>query len=249
MNDLPTPRVTTAPLEARASLADRREQMLFVILRNAIPIIGVFLLGWSAQNLIVLYFVDTLGAMWALIVALALNFPEARTATTLPARFGQFVSMIFVGCFLVAFLAIPLGMPLFIFLLETQWDIWTAFADQGFLLGVVSIGALALVGMLRHYQHIQKVTPEDASVKRDFGILMTRWVIVLIVIYLIGFLLGPWGAYVMVLAYAAGTVALELYPQWFSELLGKTSRTPKTYPAPEPSDAKPRRQLRRKRKN
>lgn len=249
MNDLPTPRMTTAPLEARAALADRREQMLFVVLRNAIPIIGVFFLGWSAQNLIVLYFVDTLGAMWALIVALALNFPEARTATTPSARFGQFITMIFVGCFLVAFLAIPLGMPLFIFLMATEWDIWAAFADQGFILGVVSIGALSLVGMLRHYQHIQKVTPEDASVKRDFGVLMTRWVIVLIVIYLIGFLLGPWGAYVMVIAYAAGTVAMELYPQWFSELFGKSGRTATAHSTPESTDAKPRRKLRRKSKS
>lgn len=248
MNDLPTPRVTTMPIEARAALADRREQLVFVILRNAIPIIGVLFLGWSAQNLIVLYFVDTLGAMWALIVALALNFPEARTATTLPARFGQFITMIFVGCFLVAFLAIPLGMPLFIFLMTTKWDIWAALADQAFILGVVSIGALSLVGMLRHYQHIQKVTPEDASVKRDFGILMTRWVIVLIVIYLFGFLLGPWGAYLMVFAYAAGTVAMELYPQWFSELFGKDKRRPQAYTAPESIDAKPRRKFRRKRK-
>lgn len=248
MNEVPTPRVTTAPIEARASLADRREQMVFVILRNAIPIIGVFFLGWSADNLIVLYFVDTLGAMWALIMGLALNFPEVQAATNWSTRLGQYAMMFFVASFLVAFLAIPLGMPLFIFLMATQWNIGSAFGDQGFIFGVVSIGALSLVGMLRHYQNIRRVSPEDPSVKRDFGILMTRWVIVLIVIYMIGFLLGPWGAYVMVIAYAAGTVAMELYPQWFSRLIGKDKSEPKTYTAPETTGAKPRRKFRRKRK-
>lgn len=249
MNDVPTPPVTSAPIEARAYLADRREQMVFVILRNAIPIIGVLFLGWSAQNLIVIYFADTLGAMWALIMGLALNFPEVQAAKGWSVRLGQYAMMLFVSCFLVAFLAIPLGMPLFIYLMMTQWDIRAALQEQAFILGIVSIAALSLVGMLRHYQNIQRVSPEDASVKRDFGILMTRWFIVLIVIYFIGFLLGPWGAYVMVIAYAAGTVAMELYPQWFSQLIGKETREPKPYSAPETTGQKLRRKVRRKRKS
>lgn len=249
MKNMPTPGGPASPLETRAAaVSDRREQIIFVILRNAIPIIGVFFLGWSAVNLIVLYFVDTLGAMWALIMGLGLNFPEVRAASNWSTRIGQYVMMLFVASFLVAFLAIPLGMPLFIYLMASDWDIQAAFAEQGFIFGVISIGALSLVGMLRHYQHIRQVTPDDASVKRDFGILMTRWIIVLIVIYMLGFFLGPWGAYVMVLAYAGATVAMELYPKWFSELIGKAPTTPKIYSAPESGTQTTHRKKRRKRK-
>lgn len=236
------PRVGGAPLDTRAALEDRRERLLFVVLRNLIPIIGILFLGWSAQNLIVLYFVDTLGAMWALITGLALNLPELQAATTLPARAQNLATMLFVGAFLVAFLAIPLGMPLFIYLMIVDWNWRVAFEDQEFIYGLVMIGTLSLIGMLRHYQLIHRVTPDAPVVKRDFGILMTRWVLVLVAIYMLGFLLGPYGAYVMVIVYAAATVASEVYPERFANLLGPPKNTaPGQMPIPEPRKRKKRR--------
>jgi hypothetical protein len=222
-NFLRTPRAANSSIDVRASLEDRRERIVFVILRNLIPIIGILFLGWSAQNLIVLYFVDTLGAMWALITGLALNFPELKAATTFFARAQNLLTVLFAASFLVAFMAIPLGMPLFIFLMMVDWDWRAVLDDQEFIYGLVSIGALSLIGALRHYQVIDRLTPEHPNVKRDFGILMTRWVIVLMVIYWIGFFLGPLGAYVMVLGYAAATVASEVYPERFANLLGRPS--------------------------
>lgn len=207
--------------ELRASLSTRRERLVFVCLRNLIPIIGILFLGWSAQNLIVLYFADTLGAMWALFTGLALNFPEAKAAASLGQRAQNYATMLFVGAFLIAFMAIPLGMPLFIYLMIVDWDWRAAWNDQEFVYGIITIAALALVGMLRHYQNIARLTPEKSNARSDFGILMTRWVIVLLLIYGIGFLLGPWGAYVMVLGYLAATVASEVFPERFANLFGR----------------------------
>lgn len=215
-------------LELRAALTDRREQVVFVILRNAIPIFGILFLGWSAQNLIVLYFVDTLGAMWALFTALALNFPEAKLATTLLARVPTFATMLFVGAFLVAFMAVPLGMPLLIYSMMTEWDWQAALAEREFIYGIIGIAALSFVGMIRQYQMIAEVTLDKSNVKRDFGILMTRWVIILLVIYTLGFLLGPLGAYFMVIAYVAASAYSEIFPEKFSNLLGK-ARTSKAH--------------------
>lgn len=208
-------------LETRATLQDRRERFVFVILRNAIPLVGIFFLGWSAQNLIVLYFADTLGAMWALVTGLALNFPEAKAQTGFFERLNAWGTMLFVGAFLIAFMAIPLGMPLFIYLMLVQWDWRAALSDTEFVFGIVLIVVLSLVGMLRHYQIIERLTPDGSNVKHDFGILMTRWVIVLILIYLMGFVLGEWGAYVMVLGYLAATVASEIMPERFVNLFGR----------------------------
>lgn len=212
---------TFSNLDLRATLESRREQVVFVVLRNLIPVLGILFLGWSAQNLIVLYFVDTLGAMWALITALALNFPEAKLATALAARVQMFLTLMFVGAFLVAFMAIPLGMPLLIYTMATDWDWQAALQDQEFVYGVLLIAALSFVGMIRQYQLIAAVTVDNYDAKRDFGILMTRWVIILLVIYTLGFLLGPIGAYLMVIAYAAATIASEIFPKEFANLFGK----------------------------
>ncbi len=209
-------------LETRATLGDRRERIAFVILRNAIPLIGILFLGWSAQNLIVLYFADTLGAMWALVTGLALNFPEAKMQTGFFGRLNAWGTMLFVGAFLIAFMAIPLGMPLFIYLMMVEWDWRAALSDTEFVFGIVLIAALSLVGMLRHYQTIEQLTPDKSNVKNDFGILMTRWVIVLILIYMVGFLLGEWGAYVMVFGYLGATVASEIVPERFLNLFGRS---------------------------
>jgi hypothetical protein len=172
--------------------------------------------------------------MWALITALALHFQAVSSAPSLWSRVQNYAMMLFVGAFTVAFLAIPLGMPLFIYTMMTDWDWRAALADQGFLIGIISITALSLIGMLRHYKLIEELSPDNAPVKRDFAILMTRWFIVLIVIYAIGYFLGPWGAYVMVLAYAGATVASEIYPERFSNLFGP--QTIKRYEPPPQSE-------------
>lgn len=217
-------------LELRATLTDRREQIAFVVLRNAIPIIGILFLGWSAQNLIVLYFVDTLGAMWALVTGLALNFPEAKLATTWLARIQVFTTMLFVGAFLVAFMAIPLGMPLLIYSMATDWNWQAALQDQEFVYGIIGIAGLSFVGMIRQYQAIATLTPDESNAKRDFGILMTRWVIILVVIYSLGFLLGTYGAYLMVIAYVVASGYSEIFPEKFSNLLGKVGRSKERIP-------------------
>lgn len=220
-----TPTPGSIEIEQRASLEHRRERMAFVALRNMIPIVGILFLGWSAQDLIILYFVDTLGAMWALITAMAIYFTASEAAPTFFGRLYGFGVALFAGGFLVVFMAIPLGMPLFILLQISDWSWQDSLASTDFTYGLLLIGALSLVGMLRHYQHIRQVSIEKSNVRREFGILMTRWVIVIILIYFIGFLLGPYGAYVLVIAYAAATVASELYPERFVNLFGRDRET------------------------
>jgi hypothetical protein len=223
-NPMEAPGTTNSQVQARVFLETRRERIVFAVLRNLIALVGILFLSWSAQNLIVLYFVDTLAAMWALITALALNFPEAKAAPTFLTRVGNYASVLFASAFLVAFMAIPLGMPLFIFLMMVQWDWSAALAENDFVYGLVLIGALSLIGMFRYYQIIARVTPDKSNVKNDFGILITRWVIVLLLIYGLGFLLGGLGAYVLVIGYAIATVASEIYPERFVNLFGRGSK-------------------------
>jgi hypothetical protein len=84
--------------------------------------------------------------------------------------------------------------------------------------------------MMRHYQHIQAVTIDKSTARDDFGILMARWVVVLILTYMVGFLLGPYGAYVMVLGYIAATVYSEVYPERFLQMFDRDRRRSKSQP-------------------
>lgn len=232
------------PIEQRATLENQRERLVFVILRNAIPIVGILFLGWSAQDIIILYFADTLGAMWALITALAFYFTLTTSAPTIWARAYAFAVALFSGAFLTLFLSIPLGIPLWILLQIGDWSLQDSLASTDFVYGLVLIIALSLVGMLRHYQHIQDVTIEKSDDRREFGILMTRWIIILILIYLVGFLLGPYGVYVLVIAYAIATIYSELYPDRFERLLGPATYTTQRPASENPKPAKPRRKKR-----
>lgn len=202
-------------IQIRATLEQRRGQLVLTVLRNLIPIFGILFLGWSAQNLIVLYFVDTLGSIWALITGLAFNLPDFKNATTWGMRLKTLATVIFVSFFLTGFMAIPMGVPLFIYTQVSDWDWHAALASQDFIYGLISIVALSVINMIRLYQDIARVTPDKYDGKSAFGLVFLRWIVVLVTLYMVGFILGPYGAYLLVIGYAAATVASEVYPDWF----------------------------------
>ena len=81
------------------------------------------------------------------------------------------------------------------------------------------VALTGLVGAVRHVFALAEGRAGDASVKQVFAILVTRWVLVLIAIYNLGFILGRFGLYAIVLAYAAASVWSELEPERFARLI------------------------------
>ena len=92
-------------------------------------------------------------------------------------------------------------------------------ADPTLATGVGVVALTGLVGAVRHVFALAEGRAGDASVKQVFAILMTRWVLVLIAIYTLGFILGRFGLYAIVLAYAAASVWSELEPERFARLI------------------------------
>jgi hypothetical protein len=76
-----------------------------------------------------------------------------------------------------------------------------------------------LIGAVRPVFALAAGRAGDAAVKQVFAILMTRWVLALLAIYNLGFMLGRFGLYVIVLAYAAASVWSELAPERFARLI------------------------------
>ena len=80
------------------------------------------------------------------------------------------------------------------------------------------VALTGLVGAVRHVFTLAEGRVGDATVKRAFAILMTRWVLVLMAIYMRSGLLGRLGLYVVVVVYAAASVWSELAPERFARL-------------------------------
>lgn len=129
---------------------DLRERIILVVARNFIPIIGVMFLGWSAPNLIVTYFVDTLAGMWAIITALMIQFYPGVLSLPLLQRIYNLMGLLALSVFLVGFMSIPLGIPLLIGIQVSNWSLEDALADQWFIYGLITVAVLALIGVLRH---------------------------------------------------------------------------------------------------
>jgi len=138
------------------------------------------------------------------------------------------LTAIVVGLFLVAVVAVPLSIPV-VMLLGAASATWRELiADPALAAGIGVIALTGLVGAVRHVFALAEGRAGDAAVKQAFAILMTRWVLVLIAIYTLGFALGRFGLYVIVLAYAAASVWSELEPERFAQI----------FPDRRPADAR-----------
>jgi len=238
MQNIPPPESRPAELytlEQRALPQDTRERALFVIARNIIPVIGVLFLGWSAVNLVLLYFVDTLGGMWALIAALLTQYYGGWTTLPWKTRFGNLLWVLGLSFFLIAFFAIPLGVPVLILTQIQAYDVRAAFDDTGFVFGLVSIAMLALVSMFRHVIHLQQTSAEDKWVRNEFGLLFVRWTVMIFLIFTLGAFAFQFASVLLILGYAIVLVISELYPQRFLAAFDKKSALPPAPPQQPPT--------------
>jgi hypothetical protein len=205
--------------DAPASPVERLWRVLLAVARNAVGVVGVLFLGWAAPTLVVLYFADTLAGMWAVFAAVGFKLSNADPRQGVGAVLEGALTATAVGLFLVAVVAVPLGIPV-VMLLGASSVTWRQLsADPTLATGVGVVALTGLVGAVRHVFALAEGRAGDASVKQVFAILMTRWVLVLIAIYNLGFILGRFGLYAIVLAYAAASVWSELEPERFARLI------------------------------
>ena len=212
---LPRPPGSDAPV----SPAERLWRALLAVTRNAVGVVGVLFLGWAAPTLVVLYFADTLAGMWAVFAAVGFKLSNADPRRGGGAVLEGALTATAVGLFLVAVVAVPLGIPV-VMLLGASSVTWRQLsADPTLATGVGVVALTGLVGAVSHVFALAEGRAGDASVKQVFAILVTRWVLVLIAIYNLGFILGRFGLYAIVLAYAAASVWSELEPERFAQLI------------------------------
>ena len=70
------------------------------------------------------------------------------------------------------------------------------------------------------YRALRTHTPDELRLKRQFSLVLLRWVVVLAVTYTgIAFLFGRWAPFVFVAVYAGASIVIDLAPDKFLRLM------------------------------
>jgi hypothetical protein len=188
-----------------------------LIARNLVPAVGVLFLGWSAGNLLVLYYLDTVLSAAVVILLIArhvtgLGKPGER-GRPLAGPLDWFKASL--GSLLGAVLmCLPLGVPLVWTLAAFDWSLSAALVDRGFLTGLGIQVAGSIYGGIGAHRDLVARTDDERVLKHRAAFVIARWLVVLIVAFtgFIGFM-GPWiGGTLIVLVYAGATTYFELFP-------------------------------------
>jgi hypothetical protein len=196
-----------APLEIAQAVA-----------RHVAPIAGILFLGWSASNVLLLYFTDTLFAIAVMMAGLLRHFSPPVPDDGWAARLNGEVGVVGGGLFIAAIFVLPLGFPL-VFMLG-GFDVWKTLADPALRAGLAWQAVAALWSYAALYRELRRRTPAGLRVKRRFTLVLLRWILLIMIAGTgVGALLGSYGALLFVVAYAALSIWIEVAPDRFLRMV------------------------------
>lgn len=186
------------------------------VARNLVPLAGILFLGWSAANVLILYFVDTLLAMAVMFAGLMRHFLPPPTDEGWAARANAEVGYVAAALFICAFMAVPLGVPLIFMLMGSDVAWRELLSDPAFRSGLVLQAIAAFWSCRDLYRALRTHTPDELRLKRRFALVFLRWMVVIMVSYLgIGLIFGRYAAFVFVAIYTAATIMTDVAPDRF----------------------------------
>jgi hypothetical protein len=190
------------------------------VTRNLVPIGGIVFFGWSAANVLVLYFADTIFAMVVMFAGLLRHFMPPPRDDGFAARANAEAGYIGTALFLGLVFALPLGVPLVFMLSESDVTVRTLFADAAFRSGLVLQAIAALWAGHGLYQALKTHTPDQLRLKRQFSLVFMRWIAVLMTTYFgIAYLLGHLAPLFFVAVYAGVSVFIDVAPDKFLRMM------------------------------
>jgi hypothetical protein len=216
-----------------------------VVARNLVPVVGILALDWSASTVLLLYFVDTMLSIGVIFAGLFSWFGRGSVEDRWPSRLNAEVGYVAGAAFLVAFIAVPLGMPLVFVGAWAGWgDVKTLFADPALQAGIAWQVVAAVWSYAGLWRELHVRSPEELRVKRRFTLLFLRWVVILLAVYSpIGWLFGRFLPHLLVALYAGASIFVEIAPDRF--LRAMPGGADDADPLPGPAKAPPGKRRRR----
>lgn len=186
-----------------------------IIARNIVPIAGVAFLGWNAQNVLIVYFVDTLLTLGVLFAGALRHFAPPIEDDGWAARVNGEAGMIGGAVFLMVAIAVPLGLPL-LFMLGGRFDWRALLNDSNLHAGLVWQCIAAFWSYLELYRALRYATPDQLRLKSRFALVFLRWIALVIVAFFgVGFVLGRHSALFFVAIYVGVSIWAEIAPDRF----------------------------------
>lgn len=206
-----------------------------LVVRNAVPLAGLVFFHWSAANLLILYFVDTLLAIAVIVAGFLYSTSPVEEMPGFSERITTIASYAAGACFITLIMAIPLGMPVLILVFGVNDTSFTGMlADRGFQLGLGLQAIASLVSFRDLATALRTYTPEQLGLKRRFALVFLRWVATIGAAYLpFTYLFGKFAPYVLIVVYIGVTIVAEIMPDRFIAAFGDSEAGP----APAPSSS------------
>jgi Family of unknown function (DUF6498) len=213
--------VTETPARSLLPAAATPLAIAGIVARNIVPVAGILFFGWSAANVLVLYFVDTLLAMAVMFAGLMRHFlPPPSADEGWAARANAEAGYVGAALFIVAFMAVPLGIPLIFMFSGTTTTVRGFFADPAFRTGLVLQAIAAFWSCQALYIALRTHTPDELRIKRRFALVFLRWMAVLLTLYFgLSFLLGSYAPLFFVAVYAAVSIFIDVAPERFLRVM------------------------------
>ncbi len=187
-----------------------------LIARNLVAPFGVLFLGWSATNLLILYYLDTVLEFAVLIVLIGRHVTGIGPAGAKTRPFngpGDWIKMSIAALFAAVLIGLPLGVP--VMMVAGAYDVsWSELMDRTFLWALAAQAVTSVSGAVQAHRMLLARSDDEHVLKHRAAFVFGRWLVVVFAVVVVPFtLLGRWlGGAVLVAIYAGASVYFELFP-------------------------------------
>jgi Family of unknown function (DUF6498) len=190
-----------------------------IVARNIVPLVGILFFHWSAPNVLILYFVDTLLSMAVIFAGAAKTFAPP-TKEGIAARINAEGGYILAALFAAGIIAIPIGMPVGIALATSEFSFRMALHDESLRNGLLIQCVLSLWSYIDLRRTLATYTREQIRLKRRFAFVFLRWIAVLMACYFVLDLVGgDLAVYLLIAVYIGASIFAEVAPERFLEVM------------------------------
>lgn len=179
-----------------------------VVARNIVPLGGVLLLGWDAQNVLLLYYVDTVLVMAVIFAGLAGAFLPSG-AVSRRKQFTHGPGLVIPVTIVIVTVTLP-------FVLGNKLDWRSVIDDRALRISILWQAIAALWSCLDLIRALRASTPEELKLERRFGLVLSRWLTTVVVaIFVPADWFGSHISAVLVATYVVLSIWLEAAPHHF----------------------------------